>query len=193
MRSTFSHRAMVVFAAAGLLLASDPLPASKLAGKSPNLSRDSELYSLKTQGCSFTFESRKGGIATKQSTDERAGYFVHEGLAKHTNVSISFECVSKPAAEHCPSVALSPTAEDPSTWAMMRVIRHSPIHAHYEGEAFTRSFTAVPVPRQRQLTFCLGDNKRSLVGSAMVGNERRDTSAMTLRILKTIRLLDVSE
>lgn len=147
-------------------------------------------YSLKILGCPITFQNQTGGSVVLQSTDAKAGYYSHELFEKKANLSIAFDCVQQPAKEYCPTVALDEKEEDPSTWKIMSVTRYAPIHSRYGGEAFATNLTAVPLPRPRKLIFCLGDDRRSLVGSSMVGNERGDIATKVFEILKTVHFTD---
>ena len=153
-------------------------------------------YALDLKGCPIAFQTRSGGAVAMQSTDDASGYFTHPAFARNVPLNISFDCVTRPAIEHCPTLALaeaqlgSQAGERPTTWQVMRVQHYAPINRRYVGEAFASNLTAVPRPRQRVLSFCLGDERRSIVGQSVVGTERQDASAAVLALLQTLRFSD---
>ena len=149
-----------------------------------------ETYSLNLAGCPILFEGKAGGRAELQRTDSNEGFVSLPIYGKRGELSISFECVQESAKDYCPTTQLNERDEDPSTWKVMNVRRYAPVNARYGGEAFARNLTAVALPRPRMLTFCLGDDRRTLFGSAQIGTERRDVAPKVLDLLRTVRLSD---
>ena len=165
---------------------------SKVSALPTSAQRDGQVvtYSLNLAGCPILFESQAGGFAELQSLNSSGGFVSLPVYGKRGSLSISFYCIQQAAKDYCPTTELNERDEEPSTWKVMNVHRYAPVNSRYEGVAFAANLTAVALPRPRMLTFCLGDDRRTLFGSAQIGTERRDVAPKVLDLLRTVRLSD---
>jgi 2-polyprenyl-6-methoxyphenol hydroxylase-like FAD-dependent oxidoreductase len=164
----------------------------KLSALPARAQRDGQAatYFLSLAGCPIAFESQTGGRTELQPTDSTAGFVSLPRADNRGSLSISFSCVQKAAKDYCPTIELKEEAEEPSTWKVMNVQRYAPVNSRYGGVAFAENLTAVAVPRPRKMSFCFGDDRRTLIGDAMIGNERRDVAPTVLSLLRTVRFSD---
>jgi hypothetical protein len=148
-------------------------------------------YFLNLASCPIFFKGRAGGYAEIQSSDPTAGYVGLPEFGERGNLSINFVCVLQAAKDYCPSRALNQLGDDSSTRKQMNTRHYSAINALYAGEAFARNLTAVPRPRVRILTFCIGDDRRAIYGSSQIGTEHQHVASKVVDLLGTLRFADV--
>jgi len=146
-------------------------------------------YLLNLQSCPFRFKSRPGAYVGRDPSNTQRGGYSDENFEGQVDLSISFRCVEEPVSQQCPKV-VEVTDSDPTTLQMMQVRHYKRIHPLYEGSAVATNMTAVNPPRPRALDFCLGDERRTIVGRSIVGNERRAYVQQVLRIISSIRFTD---
>jgi len=147
-------------------------------------------YNVRLDGCQISLLDKAGGRAqTHPENGDRTGNFRMEIKSRHGGANLQFECIQQPAEKYCPD-ALTIKEDDPSTRKLMQEVHYSKIHPLYYGEAHASTLTAVPPPRTRVLSFCIGDDRRTLVGRSIVGNERSAITTQVLEIVKTIRFTD---
>ncbi|MEO7057661.1 MAG: hypothetical protein ABI281_08030 [Caldimonas sp.] len=72
----------------------------------------------------------------------------------------------------------------------MNVRHYTHFGTAYGGEAYASTLTAVRPPRPRALDFCIGDDRRSLIGKAGVGTEQHQFTEQVLELALSIRFTD---
>ena len=149
-----------------------------------------ETYNLPLNGCPITLLDNSGGYAqTHPENNNATGNFGKLQSNGKKVFNIEFQCVEKSGMSYCPT-KIEIIEEDARTRRLMQEVHYKNIHPKYYGKANASTLTAVPHPRTRILKFCLGDEKRSLVGRAVVGTERRALTDQVLKIVKTIQFTD---
>ncbi|MEL1266189.1 hypothetical protein [Pseudoxanthomonas putridarboris] len=153
------------------------------ASKVSPLPTGMDHYKIAFQGCEFEFvgPSGKGQYAQVLADSDPyvegvfSGYSHARDVKEEDKFEVDFVCRRESAEKLCPEY-LSQNAKqtDPiivRDTQQKHLAKLSPI---YWAEGYVNTVTEMSVPRTRELNFCLGDEKHSLTGRAVVGIESRE-------------------
>jgi len=159
----------------------------KVQAKVPDLVE--HRFDLK--GCPFTLKD-KPGYALLTHNANNVVYRVIDDRKTDRGISITFRCDEKPAQAFCPenTRVVDASESDQRFLKDLRIVRYERINDSYYGIASAQNLSAVPRPRPRDLTWCIGDDRRALWGESDIGDENREYTNRILKILRTIRFVE---